>query len=291
MSKETERKPGERKEFHTKLWKTPKEIISTIITASEAKSKVRIDRLAILSILAGIYIGFGGQLSLSVAGGITSDPWYKKFVAGATFPIGLCLIVIAGGELFTGNVMFMAAGLAAKKITWKDLAINWTVVYIGNFAGTLIAAGFFAYLSDLMIGDPWLTYTHTLVANKMAPNWGIVLLRGIPCNMLVCLAIYLAIASEDIISKIIGIWFPICTFIASGFEHSIANMFFISTGIFYGADTGYGTFLWRHLLPVTIGNIIGGCIVGLSYWYLYVLEFHNKQQETKQQDVELEEPN
>lgn len=197
------------------------------------------------------------------------------------------MVVICGSELFTGNVMYMTAGVLDGKSSIGDLCKNWAGSWVFNFVGALFVAFVLAYLSGLMTADPFmgnaLTVANTkalggasfLSAGKAVKSitWVQALIRGIGCNWLVCLAVYMAVASDDIIGKIVGIWVPIMAFVTLGFEHSVANMFFIPLGMFLGAKISVVQLLWNNLIPVTIGNIIGGALfVACAYWYVYVKE-------------------
>ncbi len=216
-----------------------------------------------------------------------------KFVTGAVFPVGLMLVVIAGSELFTGNCMFAPISWLDKKITLKGFAINWTLVYIGNLIGALFVVYFLAYWSGLFTSAPFATWAMNVANGKIGLSWDDALLRGIGCNWLVCLAVWLAISSDDIIGKILGIWFPIMAFVTIGFEHSVANMFFIPLGIALPNDAGVVTtskavmtnypnlgqglttdwthFIVNNLIPVTIGNILGAMVfVAALYWWVYI---------------------
>lgn len=278
-----------RKDWHQKLFKNPAETVVALGEASGKKASAVWHRQLLLGVLAGFFIGLGGAVSLAVGGGVSvtttktdnvtghvtntsasySFSILPKLALGSTFPVGLVLVVIVGAELFTGNAMIMALGLMAKKITWQGFLLNWGMSYLGNFIGATLMAGMMLGTQTYM-KEPYRTFLFQLTNVKIYDNWGVLLLKGILCNVLVCVAITMAVASEDVISKIVAIYIAIFTFIVLGFEHSIANMFYLSTGIFYGAPAGYGDYLWRNLLPVTIGNIIGAVVIlSLPYFYLY----------------------
>jgi formate/nitrite transporter len=199
----------------------------------------------------------------------------EKFVFGAVFPVGLIIVVIAGSELFTGNVMFMTLGVLDGTASAGGLAKNWVISWIFNFVGALFVAYVLAFMGGIVPADP----TNAIAAKAIAVSEGKVkldfmtaMIRGIGCNWLVCLAVWLANASDDVIGKIVGIWFPIMAFVCIGFEHSVANMFFIPLGLFLGAKgVTWSTIIVGNLIPVTIGNIIGGAIfVACIYWYTYL---------------------
>ena len=199
----------------------------------------------------------------------------EKFVFGAVFPVGLIIVVLAGSELFTGNVMFMTLGVLDGNATVGGLAKNWVISWIFNFVGALFVAYVLAFMGGIVPADP----TNAIAAKAIAVSEGKVkldfltaMIRGIGCNWLVCLAVWLANASDDIIGKIVGIWFPIMAFVCIGFEHSVANMFFIPLGMFLGAEgVNWSTIIINNLIPVTIGNIIGGAVfVACIYWFTYL---------------------
>ena len=195
----------------------------------------------------------------------------SKFVFGAVFPVGLMLVVLAGSELFTGNVMYMVMGVLDGKASVGGLCKNWVLSWVFNFVGALFVAYVLAYMSGIAT-DPVIAAGATKVAAaKVGLSWDVALIRGIGCNWLVCLAVYLALASDDIIGKIFGIWFPIMAFVTIGFEHSVANMFFIPLGMFLGADGVNWATALGNIIPVTIGNIIGAAIfVGCIYYITYL---------------------
>ena len=240
----------------------------------------------VLGILAGAYIGFGGLLSTTVTFDVASR-WgigISKILSGATFSVGLMLVVIAGAELFTGNNL-MVSSVMTREITFGAMLKRWGVVYLANFVGSVFLALLFYYSGLWKTGDGALGAAAVKIAyNKVALGFGEALWRGIGCNWLVCLAVWMALAARQVIGKIFAIFFPILAFVAIGFEHSVANMYFIPTGILLmkvagltnvpGVDPnllGWVNFLWRNLLPVTIGNIIGGVVfVGMSYWGAYL---------------------
>jgi formate/nitrite transporter len=267
--------------------KAPKTIAETVAqTVGVAKATSPWFTVFVLGILAGAYIGFGGLLSTTVTFDAASR-WgigVTKILGGAAFSVGLMLVVIAGAELFTGNNL-MVSSVMIKEITFSTMLKRWGIVYVANFIGGIIIALVFYFSGLWKTGDGALGVAAVKTAyNKVALSFGEALWRGIGCNWLVCLAVWMALAARQIIGKIFAIFFPIMAFVAIGFEHSVANMYFIPTGILLmngagitnvpGIDPSILTwinFLWRNLLPVTIGNIIGGAVfVGMSYWGAYL---------------------
>jgi len=263
--------------------------IAETVARTVGVTKVRSPWLSvlILGILAGAYIGFGGLLSTSVTFDMSSHfgVGFTKFMGGAVFSVGLMLVVIAGAELFTGNNLMITSTLA-RAIDLPTMLKRWVLVYVANFIGSIILALLF-YLSGLWktsgnaLGEAALRTAYA----KVSLGFGEAMFRAIGCNWLVCLAVWMALSARQTIGKIFSCFFPIMAFVAIGFEHSVANMYFIPAGIFIknwagiltpsGMDPGllnWGSFLYRNLLPVTIGNIIGGgFFVGMGYWSAYLM--------------------
>ena len=267
--------------------KPPKTIAETVAsTVGVGKVTSPWITVFVLGILAGAYIGFGGLLSTAVSFDVaqTLGIGFKKFLAGSAFSVGLILVVIAGAELFTGNNLMLSSAMA-KKITFGNMSARWAVVWFANLIGSLILA-MMLYLSGLWkTGDGALGASAVGIAYmKVNLSFVEVLVRAIGCNWLVCLAVWMALAARQTIGKIFAIYFPIMAFVAIGFEHVVANMYFIPAGIFLHnwagiaapasfdpASLNWISFLWKNMVPATIGNIIGGGVfVGMSYWGAYL---------------------
>ena len=256
------------------VYKRPYEIVAAVNQAGLVKARMTVSKTLIMGFLAGAFIAFGGFLAIMVGGGIPDikvhNPGLQKFIFGAVFPVGLMLVVIAGSELFTGNTAVSIPGVLSRRISWLGWLKNMFLSYTGNLIGSLFVAYFLAYQTHLLSSAPWLSFTTGISEAKVSQCFWVLFLRGLGCNWLVCLAIWMALASEEIAGKILGIWFPIMAFVALGFEHSIANMFFIPLGIYYGAHVSWHQFFIINLIPVTLGNIVGGSFfVGAIYWYVY----------------------
>lgn len=267
--------------------KAPKTIAETVAsTVGVGKATSPWFSVFVLGILAGSYIGFGGLLSTTVTFDLASKAGIglTKFLAGSAFSLGLILVVIAGAELFTGNNL-MVSSVLSKEITFNTMTKRWILVYIANFIGSILLALIFYYSGLWKTGQSALGSAAVGIAvKKVSLGFGEALVRGIGCNWLVCLAVWMALAARQTIGKIFAIYFPIMGFVAIGFEHCVANMYFIPTGILLknlggigsGSITGtdaltWFNFVWKNLLPVTIGNIIGGAVfVGMSYWGAYL---------------------
>jgi len=255
-------------------FKTPAAIVEAVCSAGSAKARLPILKQLALGFLAGAFIAFGGLLAIVVGKGspelAQANPGLADLTFGAVFPLGFILVTIAGAELFTENCAALTSACLVGAARWRALARNWVMVYIGNFIGSLFVALFIAYWGGIVNGGELGKAAAAIAVAKVSPSWVQVFLRGIGCNWLACLAVWLAVASDDIPGKILGLWFPIMAFVTLGLEHSIANMFFIPLGMFNGANVSIGQFLWNNLLSSTLGNIIGGAgLVGGIYWWTY----------------------
>jgi len=270
---------------------SPKEVFSAISKAGVEKAFMPVFRLLVLSLLAGAYIGFAAHLATVVSTGPVE--WYgaKKFLTGAVFSFGLMLVIIPGSELWTGNNL-MTISVFEKRISAAGMLRNWFYVYIGNFAGSLMLAVMIAWGSGLLDGAVGATAIKismskiSFMPENQHHNTAF-FFRAVGCNWLVCLAIVIAASAKDIAGKILGIFFPIMAFVASGFEHSIANMYFLTAGIFAKSYTraaelsGYsaqqlealnwGSIWTENLITVTLGNMAGGTLfVAVFYWWIYL---------------------
>jgi formate/nitrite transporter len=250
------------------LFLSPLEMSRAISDIGEKKACETIFELFIFGILAGIYIAFGAAVSTAVLSGGTLDAGLAKFLAGSVFSLGLILVLILGSELFTGNIL-MTIGLIDQRYSFVKVLRNWLVVYFGNFLGAVIIAelvfksGLLGHLGDL---TPIGAVAVKTLETKLQLSFSQALCRGILCNMLVCLAVIMCIASKTIEGKILGIYFPIMTFVASGYEHSVANMYFLPAGLLAKGEFVSGFFsAFNNLIPVTIGNIIGGLLIVLLH--------------------------
>lgn len=248
----------------------PNKIIKIAKKTGVEKVQISITRLLVLGFLAGAYIAFGFLLYIRVTADLPQDVWgsMSAFIGAAVFPLGLILVIIAGGELLTGNMMALTTARLARKITTMQIVKNWTLITISNFIGSIFIAYLFGHYLGLIEVDPYLAKTVEEAAIKIEEPFHLSFISGIGANWLVCLAVWMAYAAKDIAGKILGIWFPIMTFVAIGFQHVVANMFIIPAAIF----AGY--FNWldyiNNFIAVFSGNAIGGAIfVGGFYWVAY----------------------
>ena len=250
------------------LFLSPLEISKAIRNIGEKKAAATIFDLFIFGILAGIYIAFGADVAIAVLSGGTLDAGLARFLAGSVFSVGLMLVLIPGSELFTGNIL-MAIGFIYRKYSLAKVLRNWLVVYFGNLLGGLIIA-VLVFKSGLVghVGNatPMGAVALNIAQAKLHLSFMDALCRGILCNMLVCLAVIMCIAAKTVTGKIFGIYFPIMAFVASGFEHSVANMYFLPIGLMIqGTIKGSFFSMFNNLIPVTIGNIIGGLLIVLLH--------------------------
>jgi formate/nitrite transporter len=261
-----------------KRFLTPSETTQAITDNSLRILTQPLARTWTLSLLAGFYIAFGAELATL----ITSDAathiglGVSRLLGGSVFSLGLMLVVICGAELFTGNILLTKAGLHGE-VPWFKIAENWIIVILGNLIGSLFLA-WLMFESGLLQTGRVAEHAVSIATAKCELSFGAALVRGILCNWLVCLAVFMATAARDITGKMLACYVPIMAFVASGFEHSVANMYFIPVGLMLKAELGlnapgltWPNFFISNLVPVTLGNIIGGVIfVGFAYWFVYL---------------------
>ncbi len=261
---------------------SPKEIVAYAGKAAIDKGNYSFRKIAVLSFLAGAYISMGGLLSVLFGYGFpgiaSENPGMVKLLMGAAFPIGLMLVVLAGAELFTGNCAYFITNTMGGRQPWKTAFRNWTLVWTGNFVGALFFTFFLVYLTGISHYEPWLSGIGKIAIAKTSNPFFVTFLKGVGANWLVCLAMWLGMSAKDTTGKILGIWWPVMTFVAIGYEHSIANMFFIPLAMLEGFDISFYDLFIKNLLPATLGNIAGGAIfVGGLYWYVYEKLDHLKK--------------
>ena len=249
----------------------PAEIAKLVEAVGIKKANMPLIPTLALGVLAGAFIAFGGMLFTLVMTGSDLGFGPGRWLGGIAFSLGLILVVVGGAELFTGNSLIVMAW-ADRHIGAAALMRNWSLVYTGNFVGALGSALMVHWSGTLSLGDGAVAQTALAIANgKMALSIAEAFWRGVLCNVLVCLAVWLCFAAHSVSSKIIAIIFPISAFVALGFEHSIANMYLIPIAMLSGAsDIGPADFL-ANLVPVTLGNIVGGgVLVAFVYWLIYL---------------------
>ncbi|MGJ7919236.1 formate/nitrite transporter family protein [Neobacillus sp. LXY-4] len=247
----------------------PEQIANITVETGTKKTKYSLLKSIILGFQAGAFISLGYLLFIRVTAPLTGDIAGISTILGASlFPIGLVLTLIAGGELLTGNMMAVPLAWLARKISFKQLIANWSIITISNFIGAVFVAYVFGHVVGLTETGPFLEKTIFIAEHKLEATFIQAFLSGIGCNWLVALAVWLSYGSEDMTGKILGIWFPTMTFVAIGFQHVVANMFVIPAAIFAGH------FTWleylHNFVPVFLGNAVGGSVfVALAYYHAY----------------------
>lgn len=267
----------------------PQQIVAANITAAKGKTELSLLRMILLGIFAGMFIA-GGASASSVAMHAVSNVGLARLVAGVIFPVGLMMIVFVGGELFTGDCLMIMGCLHGKISVWGMLRVL-VVVFFSNFLGAALFAalvngsGQYSYSSDLLGA-----FTIKVALGKVNLSFLSAFVSGILCNFFVCIAVLMAAAAKDIAGKVLAIFFPIMAFVVSGYEHCVANMYYVPAGIFAASNEAYakaaeaaygytatqlealtwGNFLVNNLIPVTLGNIVGGMVfVGIPLYLIH----------------------
>ena len=271
------------------LFSTPQQIVTGNMNAAKGKTELSLFRVILLGIFAGMFIACGASAS-SVAMHAISNVGVARLVAGIVFPVGLMMIVFVGGELFTGDCLMIMGCLHGKYSVWNMIRVL-ILVFLSNFLGAALFAAMvnastqFNYSSGLMGA-----FTIKVAMGKLGLSFGAAFVSGILCNIFVCMAVLMAAAAKDISGKVWAIVFPIMAFVISGYEHCVANMYYIPAGIFASSNEAYvaaaqtaygytaaqlealtwGNFLVKNLIPVTLGNIVGGMFfVGLPLYLIH----------------------
>lgn len=259
---------------------SPAEIEAKAEDLGVSKTTMPLKQSFVLSLMAGAFISMGAMFFLLVSGDPDIPFTAQRVLGGCLFSLGLFLVVVCGAELFTGNTMIVMSA-ASKKIRWSAVWKNWVVVFVGNFIGSIVMVGL-VYLSGMptMDGGQVGQTMINVAAGKMSADWITLFAKGIMCNFLVCLAVWIAYASRTVVDKFFAVLLPIAAFVACGFEHCVANMFFLPMGILLNsagvmsAAADPATLTWTGALynwSATVpGNIIGGALfVGMMYWMAY----------------------
>jgi formate transporter len=266
---------------------SPPEMAQKVEAGGVIKAHLDLGNTLVLSVLAGAFIGLGAMFATVIGTDAGLGFGVTRLLVGLSFCLGLVLVVVGGAELFTGNNLIVMAW-ADGKVSTGALTRNWAIVYLGNFIGA-VATAVGVYLTGIAAQDGHKVGATALqiATAKVNLSWLEAFMRGVYCNALVCLAVWLCYSARTTTDKILCVLFPITAFVAAGFEHSIANMYFIPMGLFLHGDARilaatqtdpadlahltWSSFLLDNLLPVTLGNIIGGALmVGLLYWFVYL---------------------
>ncbi|EKG15761.1 Ubiquitin [Macrophomina phaseolina MS6] len=249
---------------------TARESIELVGRAGVVKANMRLDKAFFSSVTAGMILSFACATLLST----NSSQWYQENAAGLirtlaalVFPYGLTIIVLTGMDLCTGSFMFTTVSVLQRRLSPLRMLIHWTVTFFGNLAGSLFVVAIITGYGGVF--DQQFFHTEAInfaVAKQNTPSWHQIFLRAIGANWLVCLACYLGMSGRDYASKVMGIWWPTFAFVSLGFDHVVANMFFVPTGIWQGAPISVGTYIYKGIIPGLIGNVIGGgFFVGCFY--------------------------
>ena len=264
---------------------SPAEIAARYAVLGEAKAKKPTAILIVLGMMAGALIALGSASTNTASYGIT-DTWTARMVCSLLFPFGLGCVMIIGAELFTGNCM-ITLPLMEKRCTALQMLRNWILVYTSNFVGAFLVALGCAWFGQMNYSDGLLAvYTMKVAIAKCNISFANGVVSGILCNFLVSLGVLMSISGKDATGRMLGAYLPVCFFVLCGFEHCVANMYYISAGLLAKAVPAYAelaiakgldlsaltvsNFLFGNLLPVTIGNIIGGGGLGLAMWFCYL---------------------
>ena len=253
----------------------PLEIEAKVEEVGVGKVGMAFSKVFVLAILAGAFIAFGGMYFCIFLGDPSIPFAVQRMVGGICFCLGLVLVLCCGAELFTGNSLIICAK-ASGKVSWGGMLKNWAIVWLGNLVGALAAVAL-VYLAQVwsMNGGGVGEAMVSVAAGKVSPDWATLFFKGVMCNIFVCLAVWIGFSARTVVDKVIGIILPISAFVAAGFEHCVANMFFLPMGFImntmgYGAD-GVITLggIAYNLSAATLGNIVGGLLVGLAYWFVF----------------------
>jgi len=247
---------------------TSTETIQVFINKAIGKVSSNILKQLLLGILGGLFVAFGANASIVVIQNLIEiNPGIAKLLGACVFPVGLMLITITEAELFTGNNLLILA-VYDNKIKFHSLLKNWITVYLGNFIGSFLL-GFMVVKSGILTANTFALVLSTAQA-KMDLTFTEAVMRGVCCNILVVLAVWLATSAKDVTSKMLSCFFPVMTFVLSGFEHSIANMYYFSAAHILGFSFSWQQIILTNLLPVTLGNVLGGIIIPLTYYIAFV---------------------
>ena len=268
------------------MMNSPAQIAENYVAVGKAKVNLPIAKMFVLAIMAGAFIAFGGIGSSTAAVGVVPSS-VGRLISGCIFPGGLTLVLLAGSELFTGNCL-LSIPLLTRDISIFQLLKNWIVVYLGNMVGGMLVALGLTYSGQFdMFGGQMAVSVFSTAASKCTLSFSDAFIKGIFCNILVCLGVWLAFAAKNAAGKVICLFFPILIFVVCGFEHCVANMYYITAGLFgknipsyvaaaKEAGINLDVITWKNffitnLIPVTLGNIVGGAVcIGLVYWFVYL---------------------
>lgn len=254
---------------------SPAEVEAKAEALAQGKASLPFGRTFVLAVLAGAFISLGALFFCIMAGDPSIPFAAQRLLGGLCFCLGLVLVLCCGAELFTGNAL-MACALASGKVPFGRVLRNWGIVWVGNLAGALLVVAFvLAAQTPAMNGGAVGEAMVSIAVGKVTPAWGTLFAKGVLCNVLVCLAVWIGYSARTVVDKVVGVLLPVSAFVAAGFEHCVANMFFLPSAFALnlsgvgaqGALTIGG--IACNLSAATLGNLVGGLLVALAYWYAY----------------------
>ncbi|CAG7989000.1 unnamed protein product [Penicillium nalgiovense] len=259
---------------------SPREVTEAVSRTGAHKGNMRLDKVFFSAVSAGCLLAFACGTTLST----TATPWFQdnapgliRTIGALVFPYGLCMILLTSADLCTGSFMFTTLAVLHRRLPWPRMLIHWAVTFIGNLAGSLFIVTIIFGYGNAFSAEPFRSAVISFATKKqLTPDFHMILLRGVGCNWLVCLACFFGIQGRDLASKIIGIWLPTFAFVSLGFDHVVANMTFIPLGIWLGAPhITIPLYIWKGIIPTILGNIIGGGVFcGTYYWYMYLVDLN-----------------
>jgi len=271
---------------------TPAEMVGNYADIGVKKVGYPIWKMLLAGAFAGLIIGMGAAVANTATFGFAANPSAQRDIAGLLFPFGLGIIILTGMELFTGNCLICISVLE-RKTSVAAMLRNWLFVYLGNFIGAVFLAVCHVYANEVGLSNGDLAVaTIRIAAYKCGFTFGQALTLGVLCNVMVCLGVLVSLTAKDTMGRIAGAFIPVAFFIICGYEHSVANMYYVTAGLFANSVPGYAAlaaeagvdtsglnvagFMLMNLLPVTLGNIIGGVGIGASMWALHLKKSANK---------------
>ncbi|GIP21842.1 MULTISPECIES: formate/nitrite transporter family protein [Paenibacillus] len=262
----------------------PDQIAAVTVQNGTHKANNPLLTMIILGFLAGAFIAIGFLLDIRVIASMPKE-WgsFANFIGASVFPVGLILVLLAGGELVTGNMMAVSLAGMARRITPRQWVVNIAVITISNFIGALFVAYFFGHVAGLTESGPYLAKTVEMAGHKLDASFVQAFVSGIGCNWLVAIAVWMCYGADNMSGKIIGIWFPTMSFVAIGFQHIVANMFLIPAAIFAGHYSWAQYF--GNFVPVWLGNLVGGVVFVAGAYYMAYLRKPGEAAPAKQEGV------
>ncbi|KAM5352977.1 hypothetical protein ACJ41O_005699 [Fusarium nematophilum] len=255
---------------------TPAETAELICRAGVKKGHSRPDKVFLSAVSGGCILSFGCAVSLTAL----TAPWYQenapgliKLIGASVFPLGLIIVLLTGADLFTSTNMFTFVAVLNGRLSIWRMLLHWFLCFFGNLSGSLFVMAVIVGYGGIFDSDPYREEVIAFTTKKqLVPEMYQIFIRGIGCNWLVCLACFLGMQAKDLSSKVVGIWLPVFAFVALGFDHVVANMFFMPLGIWLGTPgLTVGLYIWKGMIPALFGNILGGSLFcGVYFWWMYL---------------------